>query len=162
MRCWTSAEAQSLIRNCYSCIRRPWGSLRPASQKTTDSRVQAYRKKLPQPDVLYESNHLLAVNKPPGWNSMPESSNASIEKCLLSHLKNRKLGGGSNQEFLRPLHRLDQPCSGILLLGKTTKASSRIQSQWKAVKKTYYAAVEPTSAVGDAILADLKLSNKFS
>lgn len=138
---------------------------------------------LPRPTVLYESNHLLAIDKPPGWHSIPHNTNnnnATNEtrttnpseqrepstndsnstknknqendtttqninnntKCLLTHLTTeRRLGGGSQRHFLKPLHRLDQPCSGILLLGRTTKAASRIQSQWSTVHKVYYVMV---------------------
>jgi 23S rRNA-/tRNA-specific pseudouridylate synthase len=62
-------------------------------------------------------------------------------KCLLTHLQQMKLGGGSHQNFLRPLHRLDQPCTGVLMFGKTSKAASRIQRQWSSVKKTYLCGV---------------------
>lgn len=62
-------------------------------------------------------------------------------KCLLTYLTRHELGGGSTRTYLKPLHRLDQPCSGILLLGKTTKAASRVQSAWKDVDKTYYVVV---------------------
>jgi hypothetical protein len=42
-----------------------------------------------------------------------------------------QLGGGSRKDFLKPLHRINQPCSGVLLLGKTSKAASRITTLWK-------------------------------
>jgi 23S rRNA-/tRNA-specific pseudouridylate synthase len=58
-------------------------------------------------------------------------------KCLLTHLKHMKYGGGSRHDFLLPLHRLDQPCTGVLMFGKTSKAARRIQQQWSSVKKTY-------------------------
>lgn len=93
---------------------------------------------LPQPSVLYSNNHLLAVNKPAGWHSIPLDNNRS-NKCLLTWLKRKSLGGGSRHDFLIPLHRLDQPCTGILLLAKTSKAASRITTVWKhrQVKKEY-------------------------
>lgn len=95
-------------------------------------------RRLPAPTILYSSNHLLAVNKPAGWQSVPNLKDASDDpKCLLTHLKNSKKGGGSDGSFLLPLHRLDQPVTGLLLLGKTSKAASRIQSAWKKVKKDY-------------------------
>jgi 23S rRNA-/tRNA-specific pseudouridylate synthase len=119
--------------------------------------------RLPKPSILYSSNHLLVVNKPPGYHSIPnkttaetKSANANnsnnndtctistsskdtdiTDKCLLSYLKSQGLGGGSTNDFLLPLHRLDQPCSGILLLGKTRRIASRIQNHWTAVKKQY-------------------------
>jgi 23S rRNA-/tRNA-specific pseudouridylate synthase len=111
---------------------------------------------LPPPTILYQNNHLLVVHKPPGWHAIPNSSpigtttttpstgmtEEEVEKedrcsgvvhdtskCLLTYLsQQRKLGGGSNKEYLKPLHRIDQPCTGLLLYGKTTKAASRIQT----------------------------------
>ena len=105
---------------------------------------------LQRPEILFESNHLLVVNKPVGWHSMPNNDKGQQpqqkshdeNKCLLRYLVQAKLGGGSNRDFLKPLHRIDQPCSGVLLLGKTSKAASRIQSAWQGVEKTYLVVVE--------------------
>jgi 23S rRNA-/tRNA-specific pseudouridylate synthase len=126
--------------------------------------------KLPLPTVLFASNHVLAVYKPPGWHSIPhhhsvsgdsnDQNNENIDttsKCLMTHLQRCKLGGGSQQTYLKPLHRLDQPCSGIMLWGKTTKAASRLQRLFSpqschetnvasksnhGMLKTYYVVVE--------------------
>ena len=109
------------------------------------------------PTVIYSDNHLLAVNKPAGWHSVPNvpkerdkkrsRSNGKVdndkttkrlienEKCLLTHLQNIGLGGGSKKDFLVPLHRIDQPCTGVLLFGKTSKAASRITKVWKGKRK---------------------------
>ena len=90
--------------------------------------------RLALPTVLFSNNHLLAVNKPAGWHSIPLENNKGSRKCLLSWLKRQSLGGGSRHDFLLPLHRLDQPCSGVLLLAKTSKAASRITKVWKKHK----------------------------
>lgn len=100
------------------------------------------RRVLPPPTVLFSNNHLLVVNKPPGWSSIPKKTEP--EKSLLDHLISLKLGGGSQNDFLIPLHRLDQPCSGVLLLAKTGKAASRVTQIWKKrlVEKTYLCVLE--------------------
>ena len=100
------------------------------------------RRLLPPPSVLFSNNHLLVVNKAPGWSSMPTKS--TPEKSLLDHLIARKLGGGSENNFLVPLHRIDQPCSGVMLLAKTSKAASRVTQIWKKhkVEKTYLCVLE--------------------
>lgn len=92
--------------------------------------------------VIFESNHLLVVNKPPGWHSVPNLDTSVINKCLLSELRAKQLGGGSDRRFLLPLHRLDQPCSGVLMLGKTKRIASRIQSNWNMVNKNYICVVQ--------------------
>jgi 23S rRNA pseudouridine1911/1915/1917 synthase len=96
---------------------------------------------LKPPTVLFSDNHLLVVNKPAGWHSVPNPQPSP--KCLLSELKRLQLGGGSRKDFLLPLHRIDQPCSGVLLLGKTSKAASRITTLWKnkLVEKDYLCVV---------------------
>jgi 23S rRNA-/tRNA-specific pseudouridylate synthase len=81
------------------------------------------------PTVLYSNNHLLVVNKPVGWHSVPNPKPSP--KWLLSELKRMQLGGGSGKDFLLPLHRIDKPCSGVMLLGKTSKVTSRIITFWK-------------------------------
>lgn len=101
----------------------------------------------PSPEILFSDNHLLVVNKPPGYLSVPNLRPSP--KCLLSHLKRLKLGGGRNNDFLLPLHRLDQPCSGVLMFGKTSKAASRITKLWKKklVQKEYQAVVSSSRVV---------------
>lgn len=96
------------------------------------------------PTVLFSDNHLLVVNKPVGWHSVPNPEESP--KCLLSELKRNQLGGGSAKDFLLPLHRIDQPCSGVLMLAKTSKAASRITSSWKQkrVQKEYLCVVSTT------------------
>jgi 23S rRNA pseudouridine1911/1915/1917 synthase len=93
------------------------------------------------PTILFSDNHLLVVNKPVGWHSVPNPEESP--KCLLSELKRNQWGGGSAKDFLLPLHRIDQPCSGVLMLAKTSKAASRITSLWKQkrVQKEYLCVV---------------------
>ena len=69
-------------------------------------------------------------------NHMNENAN----KCLLTYLQaTKQWGGGSQKTFLKPIHRIDQPCSGLLLWAKTSKAASRVARLWKQkqVEKTY-------------------------
>ena len=100
------------------------------------------RAALRPPTVLFSNNHLLVVNKPPGWSSIPKKEEP--EKSLLDHLILRQLGGGSQNDFLIPLHRIDQPCSGVVIFAKTSKAASRVTQMWKKemVEKTYLCVLE--------------------
>ena len=115
------------------------------------SSASMIRPKLERPDIIYSNNHLLVVNKPCGWKSQPGDGGGEIRmeagsdpKCLLTYLKSQSLGGGSNNDFLMPTHRLDQPCTGILIFAKNTKAASRVQVAWskKKVSKCYWVVVE--------------------
>jgi 23S rRNA-/tRNA-specific pseudouridylate synthase len=98
------------------------------------------------------------VNKPPGWKSQPGNGGGTNDnnksqnkseynndpKCLLSYLQSQSLGGGSMKDFLMPTHRLDQPCTGVLIFAKNGKAASRVQVAWskRQVKKCYWVVVE--------------------
>ena len=131
----------------------------------TPTRSAGRHIRLPQPSILFADNHLLVVHKPPGWASIPthhynnnNNSNSSNDddhqKSLLHHLQERRLGGGSQQTFLVPLHRIDQPCSGLLMLAKTSKAASRVTKVWKKglVHKTYLCAINgDDGASGDGL-----------
>jgi 23S rRNA-/tRNA-specific pseudouridylate synthase len=103
------------------------------------------------PTILYTDNHLLVVNKPVGWHSIPNTDNdddndrsvRNSQKCLLTLAKSNEWGGGTKKDFLLPLHRIDQPCSGVLILGKTKKAATRVTKLWKTkgVTKDYLCVV---------------------
>ena len=47
-------------------------------------------------------------------------------------------------DFLLPMHRIDQPCTGALLYAKNSKAGTRITTEWKKglVAKEYWCVVE--------------------
>ena len=108
---------------------------------------------LPPPSVIFSNHHLLVVDKPPGWRSIPLDANdyksrEDGQKCLLTHLQNQgTLGGGSLKDYLKPVHRLDQPCSGLTVFAKNSKAASRIQKAWakRQVHKEYFCVVETTT-----------------
>jgi len=143
--CWTARRA--LAWNKRSCVLlwlvdSPWTMLASKRSLSTFAHSAQHNHDLQRPTILFESNHLLVVNKPVGWHSVPNQGQPSNDpKCLLQYLVQQQLGGGSQRSFLKPLHRIDQPCSGVLLLGKTSRAASRIQTAWKHVQKTYLVVV---------------------
>lgn len=112
----------------------------------SDTMFSSSASSLPRPTIIYSNHHLLVTNKPAGWHSIPNPSSPS-HKCLLTYLKKQRLGGGSANDFLRPVHRVDQPCTGILLFAKNGKAASRIQKAWAKgeVVKEYLCVVEASS-----------------
>jgi 23S rRNA pseudouridine1911/1915/1917 synthase len=146
-RCWSplwfNTARSSFFASSRSCTRysndqgiafRPFSSV--LSVSTVPKRNQTA---LRPPTVLFQNNHVLAVYKPPGWHSIPHTDGDTVldtSKCLLTYLCEQKLGGGSQNEYLKPLHRIDQPCSGLLLFGKTTKAASRIQALFNKMSQS--------------------------
>ena len=98
------------------------------------------------PDVIYEDNHLLVVNKPAGLLTQPSGTHQeSLESICKAWLKEKYHKKG--QVFLHAIHRLDKPVSGIVVFARTSKALSRLQETMrhnKNIKKMYEAWVERT------------------
>jgi 23S rRNA pseudouridine1911/1915/1917 synthase len=95
------------------------------------------------PDVLFEDNHCLAVNKPAGMPSQGGPPGvASLVDVAAAYLKKRYQKRGN--VYVGLLHRLDQPTSGVVLLAKTSKAAARLSDQFRSgkVEKLYWAIVE--------------------
>jgi 23S rRNA pseudouridine1911/1915/1917 synthase len=133
--------------------------------RLVDSAASSFRhvaaEALPSPSIIYSNNHLLVVNKPPGWKSVPDSVSAEMDpKSLISHLQYQRFGGGSSQTFLLPLHRIDQPCSGVLLLSKTRRAASRVQLNWKQVKKLYLCYLDTSASLESLVQASQSPTTK--
>ena len=90
--------------------------------------------------VLYEDNHLLIVNKPSG---MLVQGDRTRDKTILDEYKYyiKKKYDKPGAVFLNPVHRLDRPVSGCLMLARTSKGASRMTEAFRLgkVKKVYHA-----------------------
>lgn len=94
-------------------------------------------------DILYEDNHLLALNKPAGWPTTHfDGTDETIDRLAKAYLKEKY--GKPGNVFLGVVHRLDKPVSGVLVFARTSKAAARLSEQFRggAVEKTYWAIVE--------------------
>lgn len=89
--------------------------------------------------ILYEDNHLLAVDKPAGMPVVPDASgDRSLLDAAKAHLKEKHAKPG--EVFLGVVHRLDRPVSGVVLFARTSKAASRLSAAWReggGVRKEY-------------------------
>jgi 23S rRNA pseudouridine1911/1915/1917 synthase len=95
---------------------------------------------LPDLDILYEDNHLLAVNKPAGLPTQGVASDAeSVVRVAKESLKQRYDKPGN--VYLGVVSRLDAVVSGVVLLARTSKAAARLSEQFRGrtVEKTYWA-----------------------
>lgn len=92
------------------------------------------------PQVVYEDNHLIALNKPFG---MPSQGDASGDLNLFDWTKEyiRVKYQKPGKVYLALLHRLDRPTGGLVLMAKTSKAAARVSQlfQNREVQKTYLA-----------------------
>lgn len=95
-----------------------------------------------KPNVIYEDNHLLVVNKPAGMLTQPDTTGqpSLLEECR-AWIK--ATHGKPGNVFLEAVHRLDKPASGIVLFAKTSKALSRLNASMRAksARKIYQALV---------------------
>ncbi len=94
-------------------------------------------------DVLYEDNHVVAVNKPGGWPTAHfDGDDETVDRLVKSYLKEKYAKPGN--VFLGVVHRLDKPTSGVLLFARTSKAAARLSEQFRenAIEKTYWAVGE--------------------
>lgn len=85
------------------------------------------------PCVLFEDEHLLVVNKPPGWNTHAPSPFAG--EGIYDWLKHREPRWAS----LAIIHRLDKETSGVMVFGKTPLANRSLTAQFasRTVRKSY-------------------------
>jgi 23S rRNA pseudouridine1911/1915/1917 synthase len=105
-------------------------------------------------EILYEDNHLIAVNKPHGLLTQgDESGDDSLFDKVKEFIKVRDQKPGN--VFLGLLHRLDRPVGGVVLFAKTSKGASRLSEQFRnhSIEKTYWAVVEgiPKPSAGEVV-----------
>lgn len=104
--------------------------------------------------VLYEDNHLLGVYKPGGVLVQGDSTgDETLFDLAKAYLKTKYNKPGN--VFLGLVHRLDRPVSGVVLYARTSKAASRLTSEFttRKVEKIYFAVVsgEPAEEQGDLV-----------
>ena len=93
-------------------------------------------------DVLYEDNHLIAVNKKSG-DIVQGDKTGDIPLCDFVKAYIKKKYKKNGRVFLGTIHRLDRPTSGIVLYAKTSKALRRMNEKFRKreIQKTYWAIV---------------------
>lgn len=93
--------------------------------------------------VIYEDNHLIAVNKPCGWLVQgDQTGDLPLSEWVKAYIKQRYNKPGD--VFLGIIHRLDRPVSGVVVFARTSKALQRMNTlfQQRDVHKKYVAIVE--------------------
>ncbi len=87
-----------------------------------------------EPQICYEDEALLALNKPPGMPAQPDPTG---DLSLLAWAEAR------TGQAVHPVHRLDRPVSGLMLLARTSAAMTQVQQQFRngSVRKEYVAVV---------------------
>jgi 23S rRNA pseudouridine1911/1915/1917 synthase len=111
-------------------------------------------------DILYEDNHLIAVNKVAGdIVQVDDTGDESLDEKVKKYIA--KKYNKPNGAFLGVVHRLDRPVSGVILFAKTSKALDRINQMFKSrdMHKTYYAVVRKRPEPSEGNLVHWLLKN---
>ncbi len=89
-----------------------------------------------QIEILYKDDHLLAVDKPPGWLSIPDRYEP--EKPNLQHWLEKTVGK------VWVLHRLDRDTSGVILFALSEAAHREVSLQFehRTADKKYLALLD--------------------
>ena len=94
-------------------------------------------------NVLYEDNHIIAINKNPSDIAQGDKTgDKPLGDFVKAYIKKKYNKPGD--VFLGVVHRIDRPVSGVILFAKTSKALSRLNKlfQERSIKKTYWAVVK--------------------
>lgn len=100
------------------------------------------KRKKPSLNVLYEDNHIIAVEKIAG---LLVHGDETGDRTLLDYVKSyiKKKYNKPGDVFLGVIHRLDRPVSGVTIFARTSKALARMNALIKEreITKEYLALV---------------------
>ncbi len=104
------------------------------------------QKTISSPDnlqIIYEDNHLIAINKRPG-DIVQGDKTGDLPLSEIVKLYIKKKYDKPGKVYLGVAHRLDRPTSGIVVFAKTSKALPRLNKLFaeKEAQKTYWAIVK--------------------
>ena len=119
--------------------------------------------------VLYEDNHIIAVNKT--CNEIVQgdkTGDTPLSEIVKAYIKEKYNKPG--EVFLGVTHRLDRPTSGVVLFARTSKALTRLNEMFReksavshqpsAITKTYWAIVQGAPKQSEARLENWLVRNE--
>ena len=104
--------------------------------------------------VIYEDNHIIAVNKT--GNEIVQgdkTGDTPLSDLVKDYIKQKYNKPG--EVYLGVCHRLDRPTSGVVLFARTSKALTRLNEMFRqddVIKKTYWAVVDKMPAPSEGTL----------
>lgn len=111
--------------------------------------------------VVYEDNHIIIVYKQSGEIVQGDKTgDKPLSDTVKEWIKARYNKPGN--VFLGVVHRLDRPVAGLVMFGKTSKATSRLNAMFREgqVHKTYWAIVSGTPKADEATLDNWLVRNE--
>lgn len=118
----------------------------------TDEQTPIIENQIPELEILYQDEYLVAVNKPSGMLVHRSWMDKGETIFLMQTLRNQ-IG-----QHVYPLHRLDKPTSGVILFALSSEIATQMQEQFvkHSIEKTYYAIVRGWIMQGDTLDYPLK------
>jgi len=111
-----------------------------SSARTSDPRVERGRAAAELP-ILFEDEHLIAVNKPPGLltHDAPGSADDSLSGLLVERFGPLPTSRGAERPGI--VHRLDRETSGVIVVARDERTLAALADQFRAreVEKLYLA-----------------------
>jgi len=123
-----------------------------------EKQIKVFQLKL---EVVFEDDHLAVVNKPSGY---PTSGNyfKTIEHALPFNLKISSLPDALHYPI--PVHRLDNPTSGLLIIAKSKSAQLKLHQDFedKNIQKTYLALVTGETPIQSSVNTNIEEKEAFT
>jgi 23S rRNA pseudouridine1911/1915/1917 synthase len=101
--------------------------------------------------IRHEDASILVVEKPAGLLSIatPDETEKTAYVFLTDHVRR---GNRQSRERIWIVHRLDRETSGLMIFAKTEAVQRKLQENWSAVEKKYFAVVEGAPPSGAGVL----------
>lgn len=113
-------------------------------------------------EVLYEDNHIIAVNKTcKEIVQGDKTGDVPLSEIVKAYIKDKYNKPG--EVFLGVTHRLDRPTSGVVLFARTSKALARLNAMFQSheqIRKTYWAIVQGAPKLPEARLENYLIRNE--
>ena len=109
-----------------------------------------------EPKIIWEDEHLVAINKPSGMLSVRGKSGVRSAEEWAEERYGIRYSDGEREPMI--VHRLDQSTSGILIIAKSKLAHQNLQQQFirRTVKKSYVALLDGVVSEAEGVI-DLPL-----
>jgi 23S rRNA pseudouridine1911/1915/1917 synthase len=114
-------------------------------------------------DVLYEDNHIIAINKRVGDIVQGDKTgDKPLSDVVKEYIKDKYNKPG--EVFLGVVHRLDRPTTGLVIFARTSKALTRLNDLFKnrETQKTYWAVVKKSPYEDTGVLIHYLKRNEKS
>ena len=148
------SRIQSMIKDGLALvdnrIEKPGYKVKLGEQVTLDLPEKKVHAVLPEAIplyVIYQDDHIIVLNKPPGLVVHPAPGNftGTLVNALLYHYGSLPslVAGGQERERAGIVHRLDKDTSGVMVVARTQEALRSLSMQFKnrVVQKRYLALV---------------------